>query len=243
MLSVFINNCYRMEDLVFLSISRGLSCNTTKYFFSRFYHTWGSLQGRKVMVIPSLKLKWNESASWLLSPKFAARFACKLLPVLEGWVTPWSLIPKGRVTHPGVQWLPTEGLDTDSILQTHFDVLGSTLDHGKVPCEICTCQGHIKCRQHWDCKTRELTTGHYSEEVQWVMTSKTIFCTASILRDIPRAKKQICQENAEKTSRLRLESSEHNWEWAIGSIHFKCVKLHSCMLLYCIVFGSHPALG
>ena len=39
---------------------------------------------------------------------------------------------------------------------------------------------------------RELTTGQYSAgEVIWVSltSSKTIFCTASILRDIPKAKK------------------------------------------------------
>ena len=29
-----------------------------------------------------------------------------------GWMTPRSFVPKGGVTPPAVQWLPTERLDT-----------------------------------------------------------------------------------------------------------------------------------
>ena len=51
-------------------------------------------------------------------------------------------------------------------------------------------------------------TQHHSAGEVWVslMTSKTIFCTASIPIDLPRAEKQICEENAETT---RLECYEH----------------------------------
>ena len=49
---------------------------------------------------------------------------------------------------------------------------------------------------------------YYSVGEVWasLMTSKTIFCAGSILRNIPRAKKQIGEENVETTSKLRLES-------------------------------------
>ena len=49
---------------------------------------------------------------------------------------------------------------------------------------------------------------HYSVGEVWasLMTLKTIFCARSILRNIPRTKKQIYDENAETTSKLRLES-------------------------------------
>ena len=61
---------------------------------------------------------------------------------------------------------------------------------------------------------RELTTGHYLAGEVWVklITSKTIFYTASILRPDIATKgiKQISEENAETSLRLKLESSEHN---------------------------------
>ena len=93
--------------------------------------------------------------------------------------------------------------------------------------ETCTCQGHIKCCQ------RELTTEHYSAGEVWVSltTSKTIFCTASILRDIPRAKKQICEENKgawNPPNKIEFDRCNH---W----FHFKPVSKIALFIMIIVV--------
>ena len=82
---------------------------------------------------------------------------------------------------------------------------------------------------------RELITGHCSAGEVWVSltTSKTIFCTASILRDIPRAK----SKSAKKMQRQQgwnppniIECDRCN-HW----FHFKCVNCIFAFILFCVI--------
>ena len=151
----------------------------------------------------SVALIATESVSiallWLLLPQKSVSDM-----VSEGWVTPraeWlPVIGQGWSDFPGCTVTPHQ-TSRYSVLQSHLDVLWSTLDRCRVSRETCTCQGHIKRRQCWDYKIRKLTIWHYSVGEVWVRL-KSIFYAASM----PRVKKQICEENIQTTSRLRLES-------------------------------------
>ena len=143
-----------------------------------------------------------------------------------GWMTPWSLIPKGGVTPQGVQW-PTECLDT-------------------VYCKLIL----MSCDQLWiaaECPTRLVLVRGISNTVN----ADTIKCTSlqpdifqlgsmgefdDIKNYLPhskypegytKSKKANLRRKCRDNFKLRLEFSEHIWVWlhvvTIG-LHFKCAK-------------------
>ena len=98
-------------------------------------------------------ISWPRPSSWLG-------------PVSEGWVTPRSLIPKGGVTPPGVQWLPPNvQIQHPACFQTHFFMSCDQLwiaagcptrlvlfrGISKIVCDICNNMGcwRVSCREMW----------------------------------------------------------------------------------------------